>query len=115
MLAGPDGGDAAQSVVALGAGALHPPAGVACEEHEGRGHAGFHPASAQAVPRSGPPPFLFIWGPVLTVEVRVTTEHHKHVHSAEERWLLLVALLVTKHPCHPAQGLARRRGPDLPG
>lgn len=48
MLAGLNGGDAAQGVVAPATGALDPPAGVACEEQEGRGHAGF-------------PPSLFAW------------------------------------------------------
>lgn len=32
MLAGLNGGDAAEGVVALTTGALNPPAGVACEE-----------------------------------------------------------------------------------
>lgn len=44
MLAGLDGGDATQGVIALATGALYPPAGVACEESEGRGHAGFAPS-----------------------------------------------------------------------
>lgn len=44
VLAGLDGGDAAQGVVALATGALYPPAGVACEEQEGRGQAGLTPS-----------------------------------------------------------------------
>lgn len=35
MLAGLNGGDAAESVIALATGALNPPAGVACEEKGG--------------------------------------------------------------------------------
>lgn len=41
MLAGLDGRDATQSVVALATGALHPPAGEAYEEQECNGHAAF--------------------------------------------------------------------------
>lgn len=41
MLAGLDGGDATQGVVALATGTLYPPAGVAYEEQKGRGSGGF--------------------------------------------------------------------------
>lgn len=87
MLAGLDGRDATQSVVALATGALHPPAGVAYEEQECNGHAGhaaFESGLCTGCSHLQTTLPLLIWELVLPPPLsQADGRAPKHMHSAQ--------------------------------